>query len=245
MERLSRASGTLIAALLIVGLALPIELTSARTVAVLEEDFEGQNPLLGWSADDEEAGGGLDFWGATAARAATGAQSVWCAQNGTNSATNQSNAALRRYDAQMDANLARGIGALSGYRSARLQFAVWAETDPLDARERLSVWSWDGARWLLVWIQGVANSSGWQVAVAPLPLNTTAISFNFYSGAGLPVEEGVYVDEVLIEAETKPSGWWPFSPLVIVGIAGAVALAGTLVYLMRGRRPRPPIAPSP
>jgi len=237
-------SGGILAVLLTASLAAG-SASAAEPEIIFAEGFEGTGPLANWTSDDTDGAAGRDSWGLSSTRAAGGTRSVWCAQNGTNSVSNQSNALLRRYDAQMDTNLVRGLGSLSSYRSAQLRFSFWAETDPLDARERLSVWGWDGNDWILLWLQGEANSSGWRSAVAPVPVNTTAISFNFRSGLGLPVEEGVYVDEVRLEAEPKAGAWWPTDPILIVGIGTGVAVVGTGLYLASVRRKRAASPPPP
>lgn len=244
MELRGHLRGGILALLLAASMAAG-PASAAEPETIFAEGFEGTGPLANWTSDDTDSGAGLDSWGRTSARVAGGARSVWCAQNGTNSASNQSNALLRRYDAQMDTNLVRGLGSLSAYRSAQLSFSFWTETDPLDARERLSVWGWDGSSWILLWLQGVANSSGWKSAVAPVPVNTSAISFNFRSGLGLPVEEGVYLDEVRLVAERKAGAWWPTDPLLIIGIAAGVAVVGSVLYLAVTRRKRSASPPPP
>jgi hypothetical protein len=202
MEGLRRRSAILVFALVIAAALASVLLISsparAGTFVLWSDGFE--NGLSTWQISDENPNSGLDYWGVTSYHSSTGGSSVWCAQVGTSSVNGVSNSQNHYYDQNMDANLIRPYGDVSGYSSLSVTFSYWAVTGSFSLTDYLSVWQFAGGTWVQIWTQPGVNSNGWQTASAALSTSSTAVDFIFHSDStvGLGPYEGLYLDDVSV-----------------------------------------------
>ena len=186
----------------------------AATFVIWSDGFE--NGVSSWQISDENPNSGLDYWGVTGHRSSTGSTSVWAAQLGASSVNGLSNSQNQYYDQDMDANLIRTYGDVSGYSSVSVTFSYWAVTGSFSLADYLSVWEYAGGSWVQVWTQPGVNSNGWQTVTASLSTASTAVDFIFHSDptVGLGPYEGAYLDDISVSGidNTAPTSQVPQLP---------------------------------
>lgn len=182
-----------------------------QTDTLFFEDFESGALPAGWSAVDDDSANGVDTWGVSQYRVASGNYSVWTAQIGDNFDYDQcpekdcdgwtatlavtNNTAIHRYDTFMNATLSRSVN-LAGYEFATINFWYWQSSEL--NKDYFSVIYWDQSQWNFLNRQS-GGSGSWQQASVNIPGSATKVGFAFESD-GRTTAEGVYVDDVTFTA---------------------------------------------
>ncbi len=163
------------------------------------EDFEPGNASRNWSVGDEDSYQGKDYWGVSAARAHSGAASLWSAQVGRNSNWGVPNANVPAYDDGMWALAWRPIvnANLSGFPSATFSFWYWLDSET--GFDYLSAVYYNDTMGWVVLSSWDGSSGGWVFASFAVPNDTTRVGFLF-STDGSVIYEGAYVDDVELYA---------------------------------------------
>ena len=159
------------------------------------EDFEPANATGNWSATDDDAYQGKDFWGISTARSYSGGASLWSAQVGQNSNWGAPNANVAAYDDGMYALAWRPIvnSNLSDFPSATFKFWYWLDSESGYDYFSAMVYNASAGWTALNSLDG--NSGGWVSLSFTVPNDTERIGFLFTTD-GSVIYEGVYVDDV-------------------------------------------------
>jgi hypothetical protein len=202
MAIMTRIKGLLIFIMIVGNLIIVFgaDSASAATDVILQDDFESGWHNWGYCWDNIGVCG-VDYWGLSDYRSHNGSWSAWCAEIGTSAGNGTANNVDHLYDHWMEAQLGWFLFNISDYDSVSLSFYYWAMTAPPSLADYLSVRvSSDYSTWTEIWTQPSMNSSGWQLATVPIPLDTVSVIFYFISNFDSNVDEGVYIDDIVMTA---------------------------------------------
>lgn len=160
-----------------------------------------------WESFDTNVGAGYDYWWASATRAHSGSQSIWCAQVGDHGGTGDPNHEAGIYDFQQDAWLVYGGEAgfsLLDAEVAYLEFYVWYDMEggTPDCPDYLFYGaSLDGYNYTGETICGT-SAGEWQLVRLDLTQyaheGRVYIGFRFHTNITDDNFEGVFIDDVVI-----------------------------------------------
>lgn len=159
------------------------------------DDFETGGPL--WSAEDDDANYGDDYWGLSDVQAYDGYYSFWNAQNGFNDEWGDWNTNLNMYDSYMDTTLSRPVN-LTGWASATIDFWYWMDIE--QGYDYFSVATYDGSWHYFHTRDG--SSNGWKEDTVAIPAGTTMVGFRFTSDTNT-IYPGVYVDAIQVYGQQR------------------------------------------
>ena len=175
--------------------------TGNATTDPFNETFE--NALAynaSWTASDNDANEGDDYWGLNGFRYHNGTQSLYCAEVGYNNYASDWNNATHLYDNMMDAYVWRTVNlsrlASINATEADLQFWYFLASD--NGYDFLDV-VYDAGAGPVVTASFTGDSGGWTFGNASIPAAATRIGFRFLSDSG-GVLEGAYVDDLVLRA---------------------------------------------
>gem|GEM_PF-3201777 len=193
------------------------------------EDQNFESPcILTWVAGDLNPDSGSDYWGISDFRPVPlqggGDKCFWCAQVGTNSRNNLSNAENHYYDSGMDAYYSATISGLSAFHQTWLEFDYYSFTYTL--ADHLQVEINDSRSWSAIWNQPEVGNQEWHHVQVQLASGCVAVRFHFHSLDYSPLSvfcDGAYVDNVRIEGYTltpNASFGQPSVPRDLLAMAG-------------------------
>jgi hypothetical protein len=200
--------------------------SSASSILILHENFENPNWSSAdpwdeankekWIRGDSNPRSEQDYWCRSMARPYD-QHAAWCAKIGNNYAYNQYNhltgletpnwnlSGGPRYDTNMSAFMHHTLSPWPELSDPVVSFMYWSATGQSNSsalNDYMSMsWSSDNTTWNQVWKQPAACEAYWQKATVTLPLSATWISFDFFSGAAVPLggmQEGAYVDDIAV-----------------------------------------------
>jgi hypothetical protein len=139
---------------------------------------------------------GLDYWGQNQYRQHSGANSIWCAQVGTNyynGGGTTPNINLHMYDADMNSTALININ-LAGYSDTQISFWYWSYGEP----------SWDGlytaffdGSWHYENAKNGNQGANWIQSTYNIPAAATMVGFLWTADSSIDYEGG-YVDDVVV-----------------------------------------------
>jgi len=194
--RAHAAALALCAVLLLGGLAtlFPAPPARAGIAVVLTEDFESGTFGARWNATDNNAAGGLDYWGISGARTHTGNYSAWCAEVGRQSDTGLNNTGVQQYDDNMQADLIVNL-SVNGFTSLTLSFYYWSKTEN-GGGDYIEAWYVAGGVYTQIFQnRGTAN---WALASTAVPNNVETLVIRFTTDGANHGFEGAYVDDIVL-----------------------------------------------
>lgn len=160
--------------------------------------FEGwEAGTLGpWVASDLDPTDGSDYWGLTGTRFHNGSASLWSAANGFNSQANDTNAAVRLYDNNMDAIVYRAVNfsRLAALNFSSVTLDYWYLMDSEQFIDFLYCVYWDGSAWQNLDLNS-GPFAGWQQVSVTVPLSAQRIGFRFVTDA-TGILEGAFIDDI-------------------------------------------------
>ena len=184
-------------------LADPPNKTPGWTQIVFEGggDFPNGN---GWNAFDQNPASGEDYWDDVQCRPFSGNWSIWCADIG--------NVACSSYDDDMNSWMIVGPFSLTDAQDAQVLFNAWSQLeDGFDSWAVLA--STDGTNFFG---SGSSQDFGWSAFVFDLTNVFTLgdlrgepnvlLAFIFTSDGSVSSDEGVYLDDILIEKLVSSGG---------------------------------------
>ena len=179
------------------------------TMVLFEDDFENGSFAANWTASDADSTSGDDYWGPSGVRVHAGTTSIWSAQVGYNDELLDDNVNVSSYDNYMDALMWTSVNLTAAPNESQIFIDFWYWLDSEVSYDFLSVVYDDGSGWQTL-ASGDGLSNGWALASLPLPPETTAIGFVFYTDLSV-IYEGAYIDDVLIRASPPPPKTGPFT----------------------------------
>jgi len=188
-----RATGLTLAALIAVSTFLAVLSVPARAATILSEDFE--SGVLGpqWTAADNVAASGLDYWDVTSFRVHAGSYSAWSAAVGTQAVGGQPNTAVNKYDNDMEADLSYAIPP--GYFSLSLSLYLWAKGEG-GGGDLFQVWY--VASGIPTKIFENRGRAAWDFVSMAVPSNADTLILRWRSDAANNNFEGAYVDDIVL-----------------------------------------------
>ena len=193
MRATRRAIGPSIVVTLVLGATFALFAPPTRAITLLSEDFESGVLGPAWTAADNNAASGLDYWGVTNFRAGAGTYSAWAAFVGTQAATGQPNTAVNQYDNNMEADLSYAIPP--GYFSLTLSVYYWAKGEG-GGGDVFQIWYDDGG--VLTMLFDNRGTANWDFASVVVPDTADRIILRWKADAANNNFEGAYVDDVVL-----------------------------------------------
>jgi plastocyanin len=139
---------------------------------------------------------GLDYWGQNQYRQYSGANSIWCAQVGTNyynGGGTTPNINMHMYDADMNSTALININ-LAGYSDTQISFWYWSYGEP----------NWDGlytaffdGSWHYENAKNGNQGANWIQSTYNIPAAATMVGFLWTSDSSIDYEGG-YIDDVVV-----------------------------------------------